>query len=274
MRQETIDILGRPMRTYLPDAPDRAYYHGERPAVLIFPGGGYEFTFVGEGEPIALRFASHGVAAFVLSYTCTDSMPSAYPNALREAFAAIRHLRTHAHELGIHPQKIFVCGFSAGGHLAACTGTLWNKAEAGQWGADGETCRPDGLLLCYPVLRSTPPCHSGSFRNFFGVKQPDEEMLRAFDMPKRVDRQTPRTFLWATASDDAVPVCGALEFAGALSEKGVPFELHVWENGRHGLCLGDQSTEPFPFCSPHPSGIWVEQALRFVYADANASEAG
>ncbi len=271
MRHDTIDILGRPMRMYLPDAPERAYYHGERPAVLIFPGGGYEFTFVGEGEPIALRFASHGVAAFVLSYTCTDSAPSAYPNALREAFAAIRYLRGHARELGIHPHKICVCGFSAGGHLAACTGTLWDRAEARQWGADGETSRPDQLLLCYPVLRSTPPCHSGSFQNFFGTERPDEALLRVFDMPKRVTRQTPRTFLWATASDDTVPVCGALEFAEALSENGVPFELHLWESGRHGLCLGDQSTEPFPFDRPHPSGAWVEQALRFIYSDGSTA---
>lgn len=274
MRHETIDILGRPMDVYIPKGPDRAYYSGRRPAVLILPGGGYGFTFVGEGEPIALRFASHGIAAFVLSYTCTDTADSAYPSALREAFRAIGCLRERAEEFGIDPNRITVCGFSAGGHLAACTGTLWNKDEAKQLGIeiDGAHCRPDALLLCYPVLSSAPPCLAYCFRNLFGEERMSEALMRAFDLPGRVDGQTPRTFLWATATDDAVPVSGALDFANALSKHGVPFALHIWESGGHGLCLGDQTTEALPYGRAHPSSEWTEEAIRFIYTGAKNTE--
>ncbi len=269
MRLETVDIAGRPLRAYLPDATERSYYRGKRPALLIFPGGGYAFTYEGEAEPIALRFAAEGIAAFVLDYTCTDSAPQAFPRAVREAFAAVLHIRLHAEEYGIDAGNIAVCGFSAGGHLCACTGTLWNKPEAEReaFFAPGmaRACRPDKLVLCYPVIRGQAPCHNGSFCNFFGEEQPAEAQLAAYSLQNRVDAETPPTFLWATAEDDAVPVAGALEFAAALSANRVPFELHVWPHGGHGLCLGNQVTQAIPFGSAHDVAAWTQAATRFLY---------
>ncbi len=267
MRYEEMRLLGRRFRAYLPDATERSYYRGRRPALLVLPGGGYEFTYEGEAEPIALRFASEGIAAFVLDYTCSAPAyggKAAYPSALQEGFAALRWIREHAAECGIDPENVTACGYSAGGHLCACLGTLWNKPEGLLAPEEMRQSRPDKLLLCYPVIRFLPPCHEGSVRGFFG-ELPSEDRRKAFSPQERVDAETPPAFLWATAEDDAVPVVGALQFAQALSQYGTPFELHVWPHGGHGLCLGDQVTQPIPYGSAHPSAEWTREATRFLY---------
>lgn len=269
MRTETIDILGRPLRAYVPDGLSRSYYAQNRPAVVIFPGGGYEFTFEGEAEPIALRFAAEGIAAFVLDYSCASPAGGAFPAAIRQAFAAIRYVRARADEYGVNPGNIASCGFSAGGHLCACTGTLWNKPEAAEFFAPEEAVRsrPDKLLLCYPVIRGEKPCHRGSFEKLFGTSTLSQEQLRAYSLQTRVDAHTPPAFLWATAEDAAVPVCGALEFAQALSNSGVPFELHIWPRGDHGLCLGNAVTQPVPYGQASPVEAWAGMAVRFLYQE-------
>lgn len=272
MRLETITILGRPLHAYLPDSTERSFYRGKRPALLILPGGGYGFTYEGENEPVALRFAAEGIVTFVLEYTCTNVAPRAFPNALQEGFAAIRWIREHAQEYGIDPENIAACGFSAGGHLCACLGTLWNKPEAEreQFFAPGaaKLCRPDKLVLCYPVIRFEPPCNEPSVRSFFG-EEPDDALRRAYSLQTRVDAETPPAFLWATSDDGAVPVVSALQFAEALSAQGVAFELHVWPHGLHGLCLGNQVTQGVPYGKEHEHVIaaWVQDAVRFLYEE-------
>ena len=268
MRLETLDILGRPMRVYLPDTVARSYYRGKRPALLILPGGGYGFTYEGEAEPIALRFVSEGIVTFILDYTCTDTAPRAFPNAIREGFAAVRWIRSHAEEYGIDPENVAACGFSAGGHLCACLGTLWNKPEAEQeqFLAPGtaKECRPDKLLLCYPVIRFEAPCSELSVQSFFGG-EPNDVQRKAYSLQYRVDAETPPAFLWATSDDNAVPVVSSLQFAEALSEHGVPFELHIWPHGVHGLCLGNQVSQPLPYDRPDVVAPWSQAAVRFLY---------
>lgn len=270
MRVETVEILGRPLYAYLPEPSPQTVYRGKRPAVLILPGGGYAYTYDGEGEPIALRFAAEGIAAFVLKYTCTDEAPKAFPAAVREGFAAIRHLREHAEEYGIDPCNISACGFSAGGHLCACLGTLWNKPEAEQDAlfepGAAKLCRPDKLILSYPVIRFAPPCNEPSACNFFG-ETPDEARRVAFSLQNRVDRETPPAFLWSTSDDDCVPVASSLQFAEALSAHGVHFELHIWPSGPHGLSLGNQVTQPFRYGKAHEHAVaaWARDAVRFLY---------
>lgn len=268
MRFETIDILSRPMRAYIPDGTARAYYKGKRPAVIVFPGGGYEITYEGEAEPIALRFAAEGICAFVLDYTVTTVSETVFPHPQKEAFAAVRYVRAHAEEYGIDPENIATCGFSAGGHLCACTGTLWNKPEAAQF-FDVETeawlSRPDKLILCYPVIRGKAPGHICSFYNLFGKENTTDELVEAYSLQNRVDAETPKTFLWATAADDCVPVESSLGFASALAAHGVKFELHVWQNGGHGLCLGDHVTQSFPKKDTLPVAEWTRLAVDFMY---------
>lgn len=267
MRYIEEKIKNRPFRAYLPTATERSHYRGKRPAVVIFPGGGYAFTYEGEAEPIALRFAAEGIPAFVLDYTCADSAREVYPKPMIEAFAAIRFVREHAEEYGIDPHNIASLGFSAGGHLCGCTGTLWNKPIAKDWvGEKPELSRPDKLILCYAVLKAEPPTHKGSFDNLLGEGAAWEDArLPLLDAVKNVDGETPESFLWSTAADTAVPAVNTLDFARALAERGVPFELHIWRHGEHGLCLGNQVTQDQPFGQDDEVSEWMREAIKFMY---------
>lgn len=271
--EHTIDEGAGPrlLRCYIPDGTERAYYKGRRPAVVILPGGAYSITFEGEAEPIALAFTAAGVCAFVLDYSAKQRSDKVWPYAQKEAFAAIRFVRTHAEEFGVDPNDIASLGFSAGGHLCGCTGTLWNKPVMREYlGDDPRASRPDKLILCYPVIRSRKPCNRGSFINLFGAPYDEiaPELLDAVALESQVDDETPPAFLWATAEDKAVPIQGALEFAHALADHGIRCELHIWPHGPHGLCLGNQVTEQRPFESPLTCAEWIPAAIRFLY-DAN-----
>ena len=260
------EILSRRFRGYVPEATERSYYHGKRPAVVIYPGGGYALTYEGEAEPIALKFAAEGIPAFVLDYTCNTDGKGVYPKPMQEAFAAIRYVRENAEKFGIDPKNIASLGFSAGGHLCACTGTLWDKPVAKDWvGDEPEKSRPDKMILCYAVLKAKGMTHVGSFVNLFGPHEPDDPRLALVDAVENCGRNTPPTFLWATAGDDAVPVVNTVQFAEKLAECGVPFALHVWEHGHHGLCLGNHVTEARPYGQNDEVVGWVEEVVRFLY---------
>lgn len=133
-----------PMALTLPN------WRRRRPAVLILPGGGYHHTSDREAEPVALRFAAAGYAAFVLHYSCA---PSRFPTALREAAMAMRYIRENADAFGIDPGMVGALGFSAGGHLCGCLGTMYDTDAVSDLGGP-ELLRPDGLCLCYPVTVS------------------------------------------------------------------------------------------------------------------------
>ncbi|MCQ2445647.1 MAG: alpha/beta hydrolase [Clostridia bacterium] len=271
---ETIDMGAgpRPLRAYIPDGTERAYYHGKRPAVVIFPGGGYYFTYEGEAEPIALCFAAAGACAFVLDYTTTGEgkVQKAFPYAQLEAFAAIRYVREHAEEFGIDPENVSTLGFSAGGHLCGCTGTLWNKPIMKEYlSENARLSRPDKLILCYAVIRSMEPCNEGSFENLLGKSYAEltEEELRPFALEEQVDDETPPAYIWMTAEETCVPIQGALDFARALADHKTHAELHLYPHGDHGSCLGNHVTEELPFSSPMGASDWMTGAIRFVFDD-------
>ena len=266
MRSFTETVCGRPLQCYIPDATQRSFYRGRRPALIVFPGGGYESTYEGEGEPIALCFAAAGIPSFVLQYTCASERKDLYTLPMKEAFAAIRYVREHAEEFGIDPHRISACGFSAGGHLCGCTATLWNKPIAADLVGDKpENSRPDKVILCYGVLRGCVPTNEVTMCYLLGDKAASEEERRRFDPVGNVDAQTPPAFLWATAADDAVPARASLDYAGRLQEYGIPYEVHIWPSGHHGLCLGNQVTEAHGYGEEHPVSEWVDLAIRFLY---------
>lgn len=258
----------RQLRGYLPTSTQRAYYKDKRPAVVIFPGGGYSMTYEGEAEPIALAFAAAGVCAFVLDYTVTGRADQVWPYAQLEAFAAIRFVRENADEFGIQADNIASLGFSAGGHLCGCTGTLWNKAVMAEYlGDNARLSRPDKLILCYPVIRSAAPGHRGSFVNLLkgaGLLD-DPVMMEQLSLEKQVDDETPPSFIWTTSEDLGVPIQGALEFAHALADHFIHQEMHIYPHGGHGLCLGNQVTQAQPFGQDWTCAAWVENAVRFLY---------
>ena len=135
-------------------------------------------------------------------------------------------------------------GFSAGGHAACSAGLFWQEEFVREaLGIRHEEARPNGMVLCYPVINSGKYAHQGSFRCLLG-ENPDPALLEKVSLEKQVTENAPQAFLWHTAEDEAVPVENSLLLAMALREKGIPVELHVYPHGGHGLSLGDDTVDP------------------------------
>jgi acetyl esterase/lipase len=215
---------------YLPPAP-----HAPVGAVVVCPGGGYSRRAPHEGEPVARWLVSLGLAAFVLDYRVA---PARHPLPLGDVQRGVRTVRASARHWGVDPRRVAVLGFSAGGHLAATIATHFDAGDpAAQDAVERVGCRPDAAILCYPVITfGEQHSHAGSMRNLLG-EDPSQELRRHLSNELQVSPQTPPTFLWHTAEDAAVPVENSLLFAAALAHHGVPFELHVFPRGRHGLGL-------------------------------------
>lgn len=215
----------------------------ERPLVIICPGGGYEHHSPREGEAVALKMLDFGYNAVVLRYSL---MPDEFPCALYEAAYTINYVRNHAKEWDINPNKIIIAGFSAGGHVAASLATMYDQPELADFihnvlHVSPKEVRPDGLLLGYPVITSGPKAHRKSFERLLGDRY--DELVKSVSLEKRVSSNTPKTFLWHTFSDGNVPVDNSLLFAESLKKAEVPFELHIFPNGNHGLGLGTKETD-------------------------------
>ena len=203
-------------------------------AVIICPGGSYGRLAVSrEGSEFVKRLNAFGVSAFVLKYRLVEY---GHPAPLRDVLRAIRIVRSRAKELGVQPDRIGVLGSSAGGHLAACAGTLFDAPE-GRTGAelDAVSARPDFLALLYPVITMTTPfTHALSRKNLIG-DAPSPALVERLSVEKRVSRDTPPTFLVHTAEDTSVPLENSLLFFQALRGAGVPAEMHLFEKGPHGF---------------------------------------
>ena len=212
-----------------------------RPAVAICPGGAYIIRAPHEGVDIAVRFRALGFHTFVIQYRVA---PYRYPAPQQDVIRAMRLIRAHAAEWNVIPHQIALCGFSAGGHLAASVGTIGNRIEADAGDeADRFSGRPDALILGYTVVSFAPPFgHPGCGDNLLGKDAPQERRAE-LELHRQVTPDTPPTFLWHTANDEVVPVANALAFAGALAENGVPFGLHVFPVGRHGLGLAERQAD-------------------------------
>lgn len=198
-----------------------------RPFVLVLPGGGYEHLASHEGEPIARWLNDLGIHAGVLEYQVGDFEIT---SLLEDVEHALQWIRQTPHDWLVIPDQVGLIGFSAGGHLASIVSTI---------GAE----KPNLLMLGYPVISFHDPyTHLGSRTHFLG-EQPTLEQLQAFSSDRQVTAQTPPTFMWTTANDGAVPVENSLLFAFSLSRERIPFELHVFEEGRHGLGLSEDNLE-------------------------------
>ncbi|CDN42280.1 MULTISPECIES: alpha/beta hydrolase [Paenibacillus] len=224
-------------------------------AVVVCPGGGYGMRAEHEGEPVALWLNGLGISAFVLRYRVA---PYTYPSPQDDVQRAIRHVRYHALEWGLDPDRIGVLGFSAGGHLAATAATLYDDGRPdAQDPEDRISSRPNAAILCYPVISmDLAYTHEGSRINLLGL-DPDPALVERLSPNLHVNADTPPVFLWHTSDDGAVPVENSLMLAAALSRAGVPFDLHVYEKGRHGMGLADED--------PHVAnwhavcGLWLQR---------------
>ena len=232
-----------------PHADLTVYLHEEiervppapRRAMIVCPGGGYGFLSDREDEVVALAWLAEGFQAFSLHYGVGEHARNYEP--LIEACLAIRHVREHAKEYNVDPDHIFITGFSAGGHLAASAGVLWDHPAVKAAFGDTPTRmgRPDGILPCYPVITAGEHAHRGSFLALAGADATMEEQM-AFSLETIVNETTPPAFLWHTSDDPSVPVENSLLFCSALAKYHIPFELHVYPHGAHGLSLCDERT--------------------------------
>jgi acetyl esterase/lipase len=205
-------------------------------AIIICPGGGYAGLFEGEGAPVAEWLNSLGITAFVLHYRTGPRYR--HPAPLLDAERAVRVVRARAKEWGVDPGRIGILGFSAGGHLASSVGT---HSDSGRLEASDPIervrSRPDVMVLVYPVITMGAETHPGSKQNLLGPN-PSPDAIALLSNEAHVTKETPPTFLVHGVSDEAVPVENSLLFAAALRKAGVPFELHLYERGRHGFALG------------------------------------
>ena len=216
-------------------------------AIVVCPGGGYGGLAGHEGENYALYLNAHGVAGFVLRYRL-GSHGYRHPCMLQDAARAVRLVRARAKEWGIDPKRVGIIGSSAGGHLAS---TLVTHFDPGRPDAsdpvEKESSRPDLGILCYAVISMGTNTHEGSRANLLGPT-PSPELVQSLSNELQVTPQTPPCFVWHTWEDQAVRVENSLDFANALRRHGVPFDLHIYQKGRHGIGLGDHS----PFANIHP----------------------
>lgn len=247
---------------YLPDNSPEIDPDRRRPTVVILPGGGYGFRSDREAEPLAFPFLAADCNAAIVSYSIA---PTRFPAALLQVAQAIALLRQHAEEWHVDTDKIAVMGFSAGGHLAASYGTLWNRDFVRDYyGYAGQEHRPNGMILCYPVISAGAMAHRGSFDNLLGDKKDDPALLELLSCEKQVTEDTPPAFIWHTFDDGCVPVQNSLLMASALREKNVRFELHIYPHGDHGLSLANETVYGHWNHDCDEVQNWIGMAVRWL----------
>lgn len=229
------------LTAYLPDADKR---NGS--SMLILPGGGYGGLASHEGKGYAEWLVAQGVTCYVLQYRL-GSHGYRHPRMLEDAARGLRTVRAWARRDGLDPSRIGIIGSSAGGHLASTLLTHFDSGKPDDADLiERESSRPDLGILCYPVITLGEFTHQGSKHNLLGEKPP-ADLVQFLSNEKQVTAQTPPCFIWHTAEDGAVPVENALLFAAALRKAGVPFDLHIYEKGGHGLGLPSQNKNAPPW---------------------------
>jgi acetyl esterase/lipase len=209
---------------------DPIYAGRKRPAMLVIAGGGYSAVSLREKEPILLRYASAGFNCFTLDYSVK---PVTFPAQLIEGAMAMAYIRENAEELMIDPDLVAAIGFSAGGHLTAMLATMFNAKEVKEALKEkADLVKPNAVILSYPVISSGINAHQGSFNNLCGE---NKSLRKRLSLENKISKKCPPAFIWGTVNDGVVPSENALFTAMKYKEAGVPFELHMFENGSHGL---------------------------------------
>ena len=217
----------------------------KRPAMLVIAGGGYGAVSQREKEPIAFLYLSQGYHTFTLEYSCR---PVGHPYQLLEGSMAMAYIREHTEEYNIIPDKVGAVGFSAGGHLCGMLATYADEPEVTSLlGERAKGIVPDAVILSYPVITCGERTHGGTFEN---LSHGDQKIKERFSIEKRVTEKSSPAFIWATVTDQVVPMENSMLVASAYRTAGVPFELHIFAEGQHGLSLSTKET------------IWVNEPVQ------------
>ena len=232
----------------------------KRPCMVVCPGGGYGMCSQREAEPIALKFLEDGYNVFVVYYSVA---PHHFPNQLREVAATMELIYKNADNWNCDTEKIGIIGFSAGGHLAAHYSNSFDCEEVRE--VFPESKPVNASVLSYPVISiAFPECHEGSFKNLLGYKPSEREEIEKFSCEYQVNENTPPAFLWHTAEDACVPVKNTLAYAEALSKYKIPFEVHIYPYGGHGMSTCDNQTSDNITDIHSYNSRWVNDAKKWL----------
>jgi acetyl esterase/lipase len=251
---------------YLHDDEPEMPHRKQRPCVVICPGGGYEFLSARESDPVAFAFFAKGYHVFILYYSVQEEAKNMQP--LIDLSLSVMEIRTNSADWNIISDQIAVCGFSAGAHVAASLGTLWNNAELKEKiDTKAGMNKPNAMILCYPVITAGQFAHRGSISRVTG-SETENDSYRFFSLEKQVSTTTPPAFLWHTVEDTCVPVENTLLFASALQQSHIPFECHIYPNGGHGQSMcnvevgskNDHCATWFPLCVQ-----WLGELFGFAF---------
>ncbi len=243
---------------YLREATGEMPEYANRPAILVIPGGGYGWVSERENEPIVVYFLQKGYQVFSLSYSTGEYAKNDRPFV--DAARAMHIIRTNAKEWNVIPDKIAVCGFSAGGHLAGCLGILSGRRElCEKAGLTTEQIRPNAQVLAYPVITSGEYAHRGSFEALTGCNE-DCEAAGRYSLEKYITPEVSPTFVWHAVDDTAVPVENSLMLVQELQKNKVKYEAHFFPKGGHGASACSKEVNSFNAHNRH----WLELAAEWL----------
>lgn len=274
----------------------------KRPVALVIPGGAYIKTSDREAEGVALAFNSKGYHAFVLRYSCGEQ--ARMPQPILDAFKAISIIRKNAEEWCIDLNKVVACGFSAGGHLASCLATMWNKPDIAEaLGSHPDSFKPDAVILSYPVIEIPVPINNpintgvpeaalenfnkniGSnlresilikdgiihldiigqmHKNIVGKNSMTPENFSSYSTNLLVSKDTVPSFVWTTVTDELIPASGVMKYVESMFEKGRNVEFHLFSSGPHGLSLATELTAGSAEFFNKEVATWFDMALAWL----------
>lgn len=223
------------LTAYIPDISREMPNMNVKPGILVLPGGGYSMCSDREAEPVAFEFMAKGYNVFILRYSLNEY--SVFPNPLDDAVLALKTIIDNADEWCTYPDRIAVCGFSAGGHLAAALCTM-------------SDIKPKACILGYP-------CILERIGKILANRIPGLDSL--------VSENTPPTFIVAASDDDVVPIENSIVYADMLGKHNVPYEMHIFSKGGHGFSTStDVVTVPERQDFVENTKVWIELCLKWL----------
>lgn len=257
------------------------------PAIIICPGGGFLRISDREKEPVAIYFLNQGYQAFTINYNTKSVGNGSYPKPVYDLAKMILTIRENADNWNIDSNKIAILGFSSGGHVCASLATQWHEDYLKEkLKVDSELLKPNAVILCYPLLnflyqrdKVKKDKRYNEFSPSIGMKKSDFmqvsieagvgvnatlEQYKNASPYYHITENTPPTFIWHTANDELVYVGQSLRFAEKLGDNNVPYELHIFERGVHGLSLANRNSTSNPELINEDVALWVDLAIRFL----------